>query len=56
MALYPPYKLVDDDTVAVHSNHISIEGSDVLVMKIKDEEKTTRVEDYLGIGNPMIYR
>lgn len=48
------YIPVDSAVVPIDSNHITIEGADVLVQK--KDDKPTRVEDYLGIGNPLIYR
>jgi hypothetical protein len=39
----------------IDSNHITIEGADISDVGKRDE-KATRVEDYLGIGNPLIYR
>lgn len=48
------YVPVDSSLVAIDSDHITIEGADVLVGA--KEEKAMRVEDYLGIGSPLIYR
>jgi hypothetical protein len=51
------YVEIDSDSLVsglIDSDHITIEGADVLVGR--RDEKATRVEDYLGIGNPLIYR
>ncbi len=54
MATATPYIEIDNETVAVDSNHITIEGADQLVGRLK--KRATRMEDYLGIGNPLIYK
>ena len=54
MALTTVYVEVDSTTISIDNNHITIEGADVMVLR--EDKKATRVEDYLGIGNPLIYR
>ena len=48
------YIPVDSTTVAIDSNHITIEGADVLVLAIK--ERPIHPNDYLGIGTPIYNR
>ena len=45
---------IDSTSVSIDSNRVTIEGEEVLVRAIKS--RATRVEDYLGIGSPLIYR
>jgi len=57
MALTTPYVEVDSESTMiglVDSDFITIEGADALAHKLTN--RATRVEDYLGIGNPLIYR
>jgi len=54
MAVQTPYIEVDSTFATINSNHFTIEGADTI--EGRRDEKATRVEDYLGIGNPLIYR
>lgn len=54
MALTTVYIEVDSDVIAIDYDHITIEGADVMVLR--EDKRAARVEDYLGIGNPLIYR
>jgi len=52
-----PYVEIDSENPVsglIDADYITIEGCDALVGR--RDEKATRVEDYLGIGNPLIYR
>jgi hypothetical protein len=52
------YIEIDDtrEIAKVDSQHITIEGADVLVGRVSKKSRVTKIEDYLGIGNQAIER
>jgi hypothetical protein len=52
------YIEIDDtrEIAKVDSVNITIEGADALVGRVSKKSRATRVEEYLGIGNPQIWQ